>query len=145
MRWERTEQHAACDLRTGTYVLRTSHVDWDPVRLAETYWRLNEVEATFRSLNGEIGLRPIWHAKQDRIRAHLFRAVLAYHGVHPHQLGQDPAAAVEQGAADHDADHEGRGNDQLPPGHAPQCRGGGARGSQRTESGAVAFSNPVVT
>lgn len=82
VRWERTEQHAASDLRAGTYVLRTSHVDWDPARLAETYWRLNEVEATFRSLKGEIGLRPIWHAKQDRIRAHLFLAVLAYHGVH---------------------------------------------------------------
>ena len=25
---------------------------------------------------------PIWHTKQDRIRAHLFLAVLAYHGVH---------------------------------------------------------------
>ena len=56
--------------------------DWDPPRLAETYWRLNEVGATFRSLKGEIGLRPIWHAKHARIRAHLFLAVLAYHGVH---------------------------------------------------------------
>ena len=27
-------------------------------------------------------MRPIWHAKQDRIRAHPFIAVLAYHGVH---------------------------------------------------------------
>ena len=34
------------------------------------------------TLKGEIGLRPIWHVKQDRIRAHLFLAVLAYHGVH---------------------------------------------------------------
>lgn len=82
VRWERTAQHAASDLRAGTYVLRTSHADWDAPRLAETYWRLSEVEATFRSLKGEIGLRPIWHVKQDRIRAHLFLAVLAYHGVH---------------------------------------------------------------
>ena len=82
VRWARTAEHAASDLRAGTYVLRTSHTDWDPTRLAETYWRLNDVEATFRSLKGEIGLRPIWHAKQDRIRAHLFLAVLAYHGVH---------------------------------------------------------------
>lgn len=37
---------------------------------------------TFRSLESEIGLRPIWHAKRERIRAHLFIAVLAYHGVH---------------------------------------------------------------
>ncbi len=39
-------------------------------------------EQPFRSLKSEIGLRPIWHAKQDRIRAHLFIAVLAHHGVH---------------------------------------------------------------
>ena len=82
VRWSRTAEHEASDLRAGTYVLRTSHTDWAPTRLAETYWRLNDVEATFRSLKGEIGLRPIWHTKQDRIRAHLFLAVLAYHGVH---------------------------------------------------------------
>ena len=82
MRWVRTVEYAASDLRAGTYVLRTSHTDWVPTRLAETYPRLNEVEATFRGLKGEIGLRPIWYAKQDRIRAHLFLAVPAYHGVH---------------------------------------------------------------
>jgi hypothetical protein len=63
-------------------VLRTSHTDWDLERVARTYWQLTAIEATFRSLKSEIGLRPIWHAKQDRIRAHLFIAVLAYHGVH---------------------------------------------------------------
>ena len=39
-------------------------------------------EQPFRSLKSEIGLRPIWRAKQDGIRAHLFIAVLAFHGVH---------------------------------------------------------------
>ena len=47
-----------------------------------TYWRLTEIEATFRSLKTELGLRPIWHVKHSRIAAHLFLAVLAYHGVH---------------------------------------------------------------
>ena len=80
--WERNDQHARKDARAGTYVLRTSHTDWDLERVARTYWQLTEIEATFRSLKSEIGLRPIWHAKQDRIRAHLFIAVLAYHAVH---------------------------------------------------------------
>lgn len=33
-------------------------------------------------------MRPIWHARQDRIRVHLFLAVPAYHAVHlqPHRL-----------------------------------------------------------
>ena len=78
MRWERNDQHARKDARAGTYVLRTSHTDWDLERVARTYWQLTEIEATFRSLKSEIGLRPIWHAKRDRIRAHLFIAVLAY-------------------------------------------------------------------
>lgn len=82
VRWQRNDQHARKDARAGTYVLRTSHTDWDLERVARTYWQLTEIEATFRSLKSEIGLRPIWHARQDRIRAHLFIAVLAYHGVH---------------------------------------------------------------
>lgn len=82
MRWERIDLHARKDARAGRYVLRTSHTDWDLERVARTYWQLTEIEATFRSLKSEIGLRPIWHAKQDRIRAHVFVAVLAYHGVH---------------------------------------------------------------
>ena len=77
VRWQRNDQHARKDAGAGTYVLRTSHTDWDLERVARTYWQLTEIEATFRSLKSEIGLRPIWHAKQDRIRAHLFIAVLA--------------------------------------------------------------------
>ena len=80
--WERNGQHASKDARAGTYVLRTSQADWDLERVVRTYWQLTEIEATFRSLKSEIGLRPIWHEKQDRIRAHLFIAVLAYHAVH---------------------------------------------------------------
>ena len=47
-----------------------------------TYWRLTEIEATFRSLKSELGLRPVWHRNPERIRAHLFVAVLAFHAVH---------------------------------------------------------------
>ena len=46
-----------------------------------THWRLTEVEATFRSLKCELGLRPIWRTKPPRIRGHLFLAVLMYHPV----------------------------------------------------------------
>ena len=47
-----------------------------------TYWHLAEVEQTFRALKSDLSLRPVWHLKKKRIRAHLFLAVLAYHGVH---------------------------------------------------------------
>ncbi len=76
--WERNRQHTSKDARAGTYVLRTSHTDWTLERVVRTYWQQTEIEATFRSPKSEVGLRPIWHEKPDRIRAQLFIAVLAY-------------------------------------------------------------------
>ena len=47
------------DARTGHYVLRTSHTEWSVEDTVRTYWRLTELEATFRSRKSELGLRPI--------------------------------------------------------------------------------------
>ena len=80
--WQRNAKHAQRSATAGTYLLRTSHCDWDLERVVRTYWQLSDIEATFRSLKGEVGLRPIYHSKRERIRAHLFVAVLAYHAIH---------------------------------------------------------------
>ena len=80
--WKRNDLFAERDDEAGMYVLRTSHVDWDLETVVRTYWKLTELEATFRSLKSEIGLRPVWHSKTSRICSHLFIAVLAWHGVH---------------------------------------------------------------
>ena len=40
------------------------------------------LEAVFRSLKSELGMRPVFHQKQERIDAHLFITLLAYHVVH---------------------------------------------------------------
>lgn len=40
-----------------------------------------EIERTFRSLNSELGLRPINHSKDSQIEVHLFLSMLAYHVV----------------------------------------------------------------
>jgi len=82
VRFSRKAQYTAADTAAGAYLLRTSHVDWEPARVLRTYWELSEVEATFRSLKSELGLRPIWHHFDRRVCAHLFVAVLAYHAVH---------------------------------------------------------------
>lgn len=82
VRWRRTKRYGARDAGAGSYLLRSSRTDWDAEQIVRTYWRLTEIEATFRSLKTELGLRPIWHVKRSRIAAHLFLAVLAYHGVH---------------------------------------------------------------
>ena len=43
---------------------------------------LTEIEATFRSLKSELGLRPVYHQKEERVTGHLFITLLAYHLVH---------------------------------------------------------------
>ena len=40
--------------------------------------QLCHVEEAFRTLKGDLGLRPIFHHKAERIEAHLFIAFLAY-------------------------------------------------------------------
>ena len=70
------------DASAGAYLLRTSRLDWNLQDIVEQYLQITEVEAVFRSLKSELGLRPIWHQGDNQIRAHLFIAVLAYHAVH---------------------------------------------------------------
>ena len=66
----------------GAYLLRTSRVDWNLQDIVEQYLQIKKVEAAFRSLKSELGLRPIWHQDDNQNRAHPFIAVLAYHAVH---------------------------------------------------------------
>jgi transposase len=40
---------------------------------------LTQVEDAFRSLKSELGLRPNYHQKDNRMEGHLFITVLAYH------------------------------------------------------------------
>jgi len=70
------------DTYPGVYCLRTNHDTWDESTLWHTYTMLTELEAVFRSLKSELGLRPIYHHKTHRVSGHLFISVLAYHLVH---------------------------------------------------------------
>jgi hypothetical protein len=62
----------------GVYCLRTNLLDWDEEKLWRTYTTLTDLEAVFRSLKSELGLRPIPHSREDRTNGHLFITVLAY-------------------------------------------------------------------
>ena len=62
----------------GVYCLRTNVEDWDEEALWRTYTSLTDVEAVFRSLKSELGLRPIFHQTQRRSDGHLFITVIAY-------------------------------------------------------------------
>ena len=62
----------------GVYCLRSSETDWDEATLWHTYVTLTDLEAVFRSLKSELGLRPIYHHKPSRADGHLFISTVAY-------------------------------------------------------------------
>jgi hypothetical protein len=64
--------------REGRYLLRTNLAADDPALIWRCYMQLCFVEEAFRTLKGDLGLRPIFHQRPDRIEAHLFVAFLAY-------------------------------------------------------------------
>jgi transposase len=70
------------DALPGVYCLRTNQAQWDEATLWHTYTMLTDLEAVFRSLKSELGLRPIYHHQSQRVDGHLFISVLAYHLVH---------------------------------------------------------------
>jgi hypothetical protein len=64
----------------GFYVLRTSvgPERLDSAAVVETYKHLSAVERDFRALKGDdLAVRPIFHHREDRVRAHLFLCFLA--------------------------------------------------------------------
>ena len=64
--------------REGRYLLRTNLSAEDPSLVWRCYMQLVAVEEAFRTLKGDLGLRPIFHHRAERIEAHLFVAFLAY-------------------------------------------------------------------
>jgi transposase len=84
IRWKRNR--TVDDTLPGVYCLRTNHDDWNEATVWHTYTMLTDLEAVFRSLKSELGLRPVFHHKTDRVSGHLFISVLAYHLVHTIRL-----------------------------------------------------------
>lgn len=64
--------------RPGHYVIRSNDPDLDGAELWRRYIQLTDLEAVFRSLKSELGLRPIHHRLDRRTQAHLWISVLAY-------------------------------------------------------------------
>ena len=62
----------------GCYVLRSNIADWSPEDLWRTYIQLTEAEAAFRIHKSDLAIRPIWHQREDRVKAHIFVCFLAY-------------------------------------------------------------------
>ena len=79
LRWSRREnRHRWAGLTQGCYVLRSNITDWSAEELWHAYIHLTDAEAAFRIQKSDLGLRPIWHQKQNRVQAHLLVCFLAY-------------------------------------------------------------------
>ena len=62
----------------GAYLLRTNLADWTAEDLWKAYIQLTEAEAAFRIQKSDLLVRPIWHQKEERVKAHILVCFLAY-------------------------------------------------------------------
>jgi transposase len=61
----------------GAYLLRTNCHEQDPSKLWHWYIHLTEVEDAFRTGKSDLGLRPVFHHREDRVQAHILVCFLA--------------------------------------------------------------------
>jgi hypothetical protein len=94
------------ELRDGHYLLRTNLTAEDPAVLWDRYIQLTQIEAAFKCLKSELGIRPIFHQLEHRVEAHILVAFLAYclsvtlkHRLTAYAPGLTPRAVLEKLAA----------------------------------------------
>jgi len=75
MREDRRRWHES---REGAYLLRTNLQAETPEELWSKYMQLTEAEASFRALKSELSIRPLFHQKEPRVKAHVMVAFLGY-------------------------------------------------------------------
>jgi transposase len=68
----------AAELQDGHYLLRSNLVGEDPAVLWERYMQLVQIEAAFKAMKSELGIRPLYHQLGHRVEAHILVAFLAY-------------------------------------------------------------------
>ncbi len=91
------------ELRDGHYLLRTNLVAEDPAILWDRYMQLTQIEAAFKCLKSDLGIRPIYHQLEHRVEAHILVAFLAYclsttlkHRLQEHAPGLTPRAVLDK-------------------------------------------------
>src|SRR5688500_3432807 len=77
--WEIKEERKTWrGLREGAYMLRTNLQAGTAEELWFRYMQLTEAEASFRALKSELSIRPLFHQKEPRVKAHVMVAFLGY-------------------------------------------------------------------
>ena len=76
--WKKSEPHRNwATLSAGCYLLRSNVTDWSDEDLWKAYIQLTEAEAAFCIQKSDLKIRPIWHQKEERVRAHILVCFLA--------------------------------------------------------------------
>jgi len=77
--WQIKEGHQKWrESREGAYLLRTNLQAASAEELWSKYMQLTEAEASFRALKSELSIRPLFHQKEPRVKAHVLVAFLGY-------------------------------------------------------------------
>jgi transposase len=77
--WHIKEGHQKWrESREGAYLLRTNLQAPSAEELWSKYMQLTEAEASFRALKSELSIRPLFHQKEPRVKAHVMVAFLGY-------------------------------------------------------------------
>lgn len=97
--WEKRPKEGSMATHPGVYCLRTNETGWGEEKLWRTYITLTDLESVFRSLKSELGLRPVYHSKEDRADGHLFITVLAYQLVQFLRVGLKAAGVHDSWAS----------------------------------------------
>jgi transposase len=79
LNWSKLERQLTwANLSEGCYVLRSNVKEWTPEELWKAYIQLTDVEEAFRIYKNDLELRPVWHQKEKRVKAHILICFLAY-------------------------------------------------------------------
>src|SRR6202163_3894693 len=84
--WTKAPKPGSALTLPGVYCLRTTLTEPANEDLWKIYSMLTNLEAVFRSLKTDLGLRPVYHQNERRVDAHLFISLLAYIVVHTIRL-----------------------------------------------------------
>src|ERR1700682_6145947 len=107
--WEmKKDREAWRDLREGAYMLRTNLKADSAEQMWSMYMQRTEAEASFRALKSELSIRPLFHQKESRVKAHILVAFLGYAlwVTLKHLLHRRPAIVPQSSAS---------GVDKAPP------------------------------
>jgi len=104
LRWEKNATWSEWAAQSeGCYLLRSNIRDWSAEDLWKTYIQLTQAEAAFRIHKSDLSIRPIWHQKEDRVRAHILVCFLGYvlwkmleHWQAKAGLGNSPRTILEE-------------------------------------------------